>query len=153
MDGAVAAAIGVELRAFVTAAGTRRALPTTCHVGILGAERVELRDGDAHDIALRTDLVERALDGLDSVLGSGGWLTRGGDLTRCDADAGWFAAARTGFDRHGLRLPWFFVVNRTGWVDLVSGETRTWSRVRARPTAGPQGSQRPGVHRLVGVHE
>jgi hypothetical protein len=133
MDPVVAAAIKAEVRAFVTSAGTRRALPTACHVGAPGGERIDLGHETGHDQSLRTDLVERALDGLETTDGACAWLTRAGDLGLGDADASWFAAARGGFGRHGLALPAFFVLNRTGWVDLVTGEGRSWSRVRPYP--------------------
>jgi hypothetical protein len=83
--------------------------------------------------SVRTDLVERAIDGLALAEGACAWVCRGGHLDVSDVDAEWFAAARAGFARHGLRLPAFFVVNRTGWVDLVTEERRLWSRVRATP--------------------
>jgi hypothetical protein len=120
-----------ELRAFVAAAGTRRALQTTCHVGHPGGEQVPLADVD--EPSLRTDLVERAIDGLGAIDGACAWVTRGGDLGTTDADANWFAAARAGFARHGLTLPAFVIVTRTAWMDLVSGERRQWRRVRTRP--------------------
>jgi hypothetical protein len=122
-----------ELRAFVAAAGTRRALPTTCHVGHPGAGHVTLPD--VEDSALRADLVERAIDGMVDLDRVCAWVTRGGDLGITDADAAWFAAARAGFARHGLPLPAFVVITRTAWMDLVSGEHRTWRRVRRRPAA------------------
>jgi hypothetical protein len=132
MEPSLAFAIRAELRAFVTAAGTRRSLATTCHVGHPSGEQVHLEHGVTTDPALRADLVERAIDGLLVIDGACAWMTRGGELTLTDADAEWFAASRTAFARHGLRLPAFFVLNRSGWVDLVSGQERRWSRVRNR---------------------
>jgi hypothetical protein len=132
MEPSLAAAVRAELRAFVVAAGTRRSLPTTCHVGHPGGEHSRwVHGGRSDDPAMRADLVERAIDGLASTDGACGWLTRGGGLDLADADAEWFAAVRSGFARHGLTLPAFFVLNRTAWVDLVSGERRTWTRVRS----------------------
>ena len=125
----LAAAISHELRVFVTAAGTRRALPTTCHVGHPRGEQVALADVED---SLRADLVERAIDGLLAADGACAWVTRGGQVGTTDADVAWFAAARHGFARHGLGLPAFVVVTRAAWVDLVSGRTREWRRVRAR---------------------
>lgn len=130
-DPGLLAAIQSELRAFVLAAGTRRSLPTTCHVGHPGGEHATwVHGGSADDPSMRADLVERAIDGLVVTSGACGWLTRGGGLDLADADAEWFAAARNGFARHGLTLPAFFVLNRTGWVDLVTGKRRAWTRVR-----------------------
>src|SRR3954468_21809311 len=100
MHDELAAAITEELRRFVAAAGTRRALPTTCHVGQPGGEGVTLPEVDAP--GLRADLVVRAIDGFITTLGACAWMTRGGDLRTINSDLGWFAAARAGFDRHGL---------------------------------------------------
>jgi hypothetical protein len=133
MDADLAAAITTELRAFVATAGTRRALPTTCHVGHPAGEHVDLPD--VADQSLRTDLVVRAIDGLGVTAGACAWITRGGELGTTDVDAGWLAAARQGFARHGLPLPTFAVVTRNAWIDLVSGERRVWRRVRSRGAA------------------
>ena len=153
MHADLAAAITRELRAFVAAAGTRRALPTTVPRRAPGGEHVVLPEVD--DQGLRADLVERAIDGLAETEGACAWVTRGGDLGTTDADAAWFAAARAGFARHGLLLPAFAGGHPDGWLDLVSGEQRVWRRVRhrGRPAGREDGSERPGVHRLVGVHQ
>jgi hypothetical protein len=131
MDPSLSSAFREELRAFVAAAGTRRALSPTCHVGHPAGQRSRWEhEGPDDDPALRVDLVVRALDGLESMDGAGAWITRSGGLDLVDADAEWFAAVRAGFAHHGLDLPYFLVINRTGWVDLVAGERRAWSRVR-----------------------
>lgn len=134
MDNALAAGIRTELWAFVSAAGTRRCLPTTCHVGHPGGEQSRWHADVTIDPSLRADLVERAIDGLAVTEGTCAWVCRGGELEISDVDAEWFTAARTGLARHGLELPAFFVLNRTGWLDLVSEEHRQWSRVRSRAT-------------------
>ncbi len=137
MEARLAGAIRTELHAFVSAAGTRRSLGTTCHVGHPGGAHARWPHDVTADHSLRTDLVERAIDGLLITDGACAWVTRGGQLDVSDADAEWFAAARTAFARHGLVLPAFFVVNRSGWVDLVSGERRAWSRVRRSSSIKP----------------
>jgi hypothetical protein len=137
------AAIQGELRAFVSSAGPRRTLPPTCHVGHPGGQHCRFAHLEVDDPSLRADLVERAVDGLVETAGACAWITRSGGLHLIDADADWFAATRTGFARHGLVVPAFFVLNRTGWVDLVSGERREWSRVR-RSAAGGRGWQAAG---------
>ncbi len=129
----LAAAITQELRAFVTSAGTRRSLPSTCHIGHPGGDHVVLPD--AHDPSLQTDLVARAIEGLLETSEVCAWVTRAGDLAITYTDDAWFAAARHGCARHGLPLAAFVVVTRSAWLDLISGEGRTWSRVRARPGA------------------
>lgn len=133
MQETLAAAIHVELRAFVAAAGNRRSLPITCHVGHPGGQQAWFAHDAGARTSLRTDLVERAIDGLLDTNQACAWVTRSGELDLADADAEWFAAARSAFARHGLRLPAFFVLNRNGWTDLLTGERRTWSRVRTRP--------------------
>jgi hypothetical protein len=132
MQSTLAAGIRLELGAFVAAAGTKRSLPTTCHVGHPGAEHASWPHDATHDASLRADLVERAVDGLEATDNACAWITRPGELGLTDADAAWFAAARAGFAGHGLVLPAFFVLNRVAWVDLVSGEQRRWLRIRHR---------------------
>jgi hypothetical protein len=139
MDTLLAAALRKEVRAFVAAAGTRRSLPTTCRVGRPSEQPVELPHVAGMDCALRTDLVERALDGLLVTDGACAWLTRAGGLETSDADVEWYAAARTAFARHDLALTAFCVLNRTGWVDLVSGQRRQWTRVRTRTRSATPG--------------
>ena len=133
MDCTLATGIRAELHAFVAAAGTRRSLSTTCHIGHPGGEQAGWPHDVTTDHALRSDLVERAIDGLTVAEGACAWVRRGGELAVSDVDAEWFAAARMGFARHGLSLPAFFVLNRNGWLDLVTEERRRWSRVRAGP--------------------
>ena len=132
METALADAIHGELRAFVAVAGNRRALDTTCHVGHPGGVHTEFAHTLVDQASLRADLVERVLDGLVVTDGACAWITRAGELALTDADAEWFTATRTAFARHGLVLPAFFVLNRTGWIDLVGGERRRWTRVRGR---------------------
>jgi hypothetical protein len=137
MEPPLAAGIRVELRAFVTAAGNRRALPTSCHVGHPGGEHSRFAHAMVDQASLRADLVERAIDGLAVTEQACAWVTRGGELELTDADAEWFTASRTAFARYGLVLPAFFVLNRTGWRDLVSEERRRWTRVRPRSPGTP----------------
>jgi hypothetical protein len=132
MDAWLVAAIKAELREFVVSAGTRRDLQTTCHIGHPGGDRTRFAHLDIDEASLRADLVERAIDGLLTTERACAWLTRSGELGLVDADAEWFAAARAAFARHGLSLPAFLVLNRRGWVDLVSGERREWYRIRNR---------------------
>ena len=80
MEPGLARAITGELRATVRAAGTRRALATTVHVGHPDAEQVLLPCPDLLDQGLRADLVERALDSLSVLAGACAWLSRRGEL-------------------------------------------------------------------------
>ncbi len=126
MHADLADAFTPELRGFVASASTRRALPTSCHVGHPAGAQVALPD--VADQGLRADLVERAIDGLDT------------DRARlCVAHARWgaghdrrgpgVAGGRTsGFARHGLVLPAFFVLTRTAGS--------TWSPTSSALDAG-----------------
>jgi hypothetical protein len=125
----VARHVTLALHDFVRAAGTRRALPTVLHLGHPRAEEVVLAEQGWYDAGARADLVTRALEGLADPAPLA-WLTRRGELDPTDADLAWCAAARTGFGRHGLVLDGFYVVTRTGWVDLTSDTRQEWVRVR-----------------------
>ena len=63
-------------------------------------------------------------------------LPAAADATGWDALCDDEAALAPGVDallaRHGLQLPAFFVVSRTGWHEALSGRTRRWNRVRTR---------------------
>lgn len=133
-----------EVRRAVTSAGTRRQLVTRCWVGHPGGpeethvvEVVAPPQGLADRLpapalaALRADLVERAVDGLDGADGSLCWVVREGPLDLDDLDVAWWGAAVRGFARHGLAPAGFCLVARHGWRDVVSGHGRTWSRLRA----------------------
>lgn len=108
-----------------------RVFSPVVHVGVPGGE-VFVAPADGLDHALRTDLVLTLLamhheDARPSV-----WLTRVGEPGGHDLDAGWEAAARAAFGESGAPLPWFAVVTKQGWVRPVTGETRTWQRLRLR---------------------
>lgn len=136
MDDIDALPLAAQLRAalcdFVTAAGTRRRLPTLFHVGTPGGTHLTLPHDTRFDPGLRADLVERAVDGLEDHAAARPvpWLTRTGDLVPTDPDFAWFAAAREGLGRHGLELPGFFVVTRYGWLNLANEDVIQWRRVR-----------------------
>lgn len=136
------AALRAEARRMVTAAGHRRLVAPRCRVGHPGGTAVTLPgDVGAGDAGLLADLVERAIDGLGDTAGPGpllAWVTRSGDLVAGDTDLAWLRAALIAFGGHGLVLPGFLVIGRHGYVDLLGGSGRRWSRVRAsRPATGP----------------
>lgn len=123
------------MHAFVAAAGRRRRLVPVLHLGRPCDEVVETAECEWYDAPARADLVTRALDGLrcpDPLA----WLGRAGGLEPREADLRWLAAVRTGYQRHGLDLPGFFVVTRHGWADLVSDQVHPWARVRPARHAG-----------------
>ncbi len=130
----LARGIAVELRQFVRAAGRRRLLPLKAYVGVPGGARTAL-DDDVRDPVLRADLVERGIDAVGPGVAESqrtcAWVTRADGLEPETRDLEWLVAAHTGFARHGLQLPAFFVVGRYGWHELLSGRTRTWTRIRS----------------------
>ncbi|MEP6816535.1 MAG: hypothetical protein ABI873_13395 [Marmoricola sp.] len=135
MDGPAVSATTVtvlraEVRRFVTECGTRRALPTRVHVGELAGDRMSIHVDAWYDVGLRADLLTRALDHLGEPAGLTAWLTRGGYTTACDHDLVWLAAADMAFGRHGVARVAIFAVTRHGWLDVRTGEVRSWRRVR-----------------------
>jgi len=145
MDDIDALPLAGQLRAalcdFVASAGTRRNLPTLFHVGTPGGDRITLPHDVTFDSGLRSDLVERALEGLEGRAAERPvpWLTRTGDLSPADADLAWFAAARDGFGRLGVELPGFFVVTRHGWFNLANEDVVRWRRVRPQRSRAASG--------------
>ena len=127
-----AALLRRELDEHVAALGRRRTAVRTVYVGAPGVDRVQVAtDGLAPDqIGWRADLLERAIDGAAEPVCA--WITRSGELVPGDDDQAWCAAAHLAFARHGLTLPGFYVLNRTGWHELVSGQVVTFYRVRRR---------------------
>jgi hypothetical protein len=129
-------ALRMEVRRFVTHCGTVRKLPASVHIGVLAGERVTLPADPSYDAGLRADLLTRALDRpVTGTERTSVWLTRSGHLTAGDVDLAWFAAARAAFGRYGVEQPTVHVITRYGWLDLRSGECRTWRRVRPLPRA------------------
>lgn len=112
---------------------SRRVFDAAVHVGVLAGPRdsfvVRAQDLPVVDTALRTDvlcsLVEQAPPDWHTV-----WLARSGDPELHDQDLCWLAAARTAFGIHARPLEGFYVITRTGWRDVLSGETRVWRRLR-----------------------
>lgn len=131
-------AFAVEVRRFVTEHHRRRRIATTLHLGVPGGLRRVVTEDPAWDYGLRTDLLVRLLgqepEGRPRAL----WLTRSGEDAVRDADLAWLRAARAAAAAHGQPLGSFAVVTRSGWLDLLTDESRTW--VRTRPL-------RPGASR------
>ncbi|NUS51074.1 MAG: hypothetical protein HOQ22_08575 [Nocardioidaceae bacterium] len=121
---------------------TRRAFDAAVYVGRLGGPRdafvVRAQDLPAVDAALRTDVVAALLEDAPDHWTTA-WLARPGLPDLHDDDLRWFAAARTGFGMHDRSLAGFYAVTRYGWLDVRTGERRTWRRLRLResPAKGP----------------
>jgi hypothetical protein len=58
------------------------------------------------------------------------WLTRMGVPQPHDEDLAWHAASLRAFAAHGTPLEVFRVVTKGGWLDVRTGERRTWRRLR-----------------------
>lgn len=114
-------------RAFRRECRGRKVHPTTVRVGTPGGPHIGVPDAPFLDGALRADLLERVLHGLDPATAVP-WITRGGALSPSDGDFAWFAAARAAFGRYGFGLPAFYVVTREGWFDLVNDRTALWGQ-------------------------
>ena len=112
---------------------SRRVFDPSVHVGVLGGDRtgVPLRAADRSqvDVALRTDVVSRLVEGSPSQWHTA-WLVRPGTPDQHDMDLQWLAAAWTAFGMHARRLDGCFVVTRTGWCDVVTDERQVWTRLR-----------------------
>lgn len=144
-----AAPLREEVRRLLADAGWRRQLPLRCFVGHPGgrdethvaelevpSDRVVRALAPGALAGLRTDLVERALDGLDDPRGALCWVGRSGGLGVGDAELAWWAASRRGFARHDLEPAAFCVLNRSGWLEPDTGRGRTWARLRPRRAPG-----------------
>ena len=118
------------------------AFAETLHVGELGGthERctVAPEDRPVLDAGMRTELVCRLLERLAARSQREGWspgratvwLTRPGEPTAQDTDLAWMAAADAACRESGAELDGFWAVTRSGWLDLRTGDTRTWRRLR-----------------------
>ncbi len=121
--------------------------PLAVHVGLPAGPRRTLEIPwpvpAEYDEGLRRDLAATLLAGwLDDleVEGSGGvcehmqrgcaWMSRPGAQDTHDQDHGWHAALSWAGGAHAVELTCFRVVTKAGWVDLRTGERRTWARLR-----------------------
>ena len=128
--GVVDAAFRVEVGR-LRARDQRRTFPTELHLGQPAGARVSLEVPRA-DAGLRLDLVGALLDVWREQHGGPafGWTVRSGVPTPHDADLAWYAAAVRAFGAVGEAPQGFRAVTRTGWLDVVSGESRVWKRLR-----------------------
>ncbi|MCW2818802.1 MAG: hypothetical protein JWR42_1589 [Marmoricola sp.] len=129
--------------ALTSIAGVR----TRCHVGVPAGERVVLPDEAAlaalgapdssadAGAGVRADLVERALEHVENLGPAHVWVARTGPLGLGDVEVAWHAAARHALARHGLEPDRFLVLNRSGWLHVVSGQRQEWRRLRPRAPA------------------
>ena len=114
------------------AAEQRRRFPATLHVGRLDGSRTTLEvpaTGGPLDRATAFDLLDCRLDaGLPAEVDA--WVTRAGVPELHDADLLWLTVTSAAVAARGSSLVSFHAVTRTGWLDVRTGETRVWVRLR-----------------------
>jgi hypothetical protein len=112
---------------------TRRAFDSAVYVGALDGGRdsfvLPLRDVPVIDSGMRTDIVGALLARTDPAWRTL-WLVRPGHPEQHDADLAWAGAAHRAFSLHDRPLEACYVITRYGWLDLGSGRSRTWKRLR-----------------------
>ena len=112
---------------------SRRVFDASLHIGTLAGDRdssqLLAQDLPALDAGLRVDVVGRLLAHRDAPGGTA-WLVRPGLPELSDRDLAWFAASTTAFGIHAVRIDGFYVITRTGWLDVRNGGGRTWKRLR-----------------------
>lgn len=119
---------------------SRRSFDTVVHLGTLGGASRACpvpRTDPVLDNGTRAEVVSALLEAAtadeSTTTGSGKtcvWLTRAGEPQVQDEDLRWLAAAWLSFGAVGRSLDGFWTVTRTGWLDVRSGECRTWKRLR-----------------------
>jgi hypothetical protein len=109
----------------------RRTFPAEVHVGRPAGPRVSL-EAPAADAGLRLDLLGAVLDVWREQHGGRafGWVVRCGVPAPHDADLAWYAAAVRAFGALGEAPLGFRAVTKSGWLDVVTGESRVWKRLR-----------------------
>ena len=111
----------------------RRTFPLGVHVGMPGATRrgldVPWPVPGEYDAGVRFDVMCALVDELES-RAAWCWLTRPGVPEVHDVDLAWLSAAVRAFGAHAVELAGFRAVTKTGWLDVTTGESRTWSRLR-----------------------
>lgn len=117
---------------------SRRRFDPVVHVGQLGgvhrSSPVPAADpvlGHLLDPGTRAGVVSRLLEEL-APAGSAvsAWLTRVGEPVVQDEDLAWLSAASHALGSFGYDLGGFWTITRTGWLDVRTGESRTWKRLR-----------------------
>lgn len=100
-------------------------LAGTHHACALTAEDLPILDaGTRHELICRL-LEQGAHDAATEV-----WFTRPGEPLVQDEDLAWLSATSRAFGALGRSLHGFWTVTRTGWLDVRTGERRTWKRLR-----------------------
>lgn len=119
--------------ALLRSAQVRRRFGTVVHVGRLAGKRrsCPVPTGDpCLDDGTRTDLVAGLVEALPEDQTTAAWITREGRPELGDEDLSWLAASIRAYGALGREPAGFWTVTRWGWLDVRTGETRTWKRLR-----------------------
>ena len=112
---------------------SRRVFDLAVNVGTLAGVHdsfvVRAQDVPAVDAALRIDVVSTLLDQAPPGTACA-WVTRPGEPDPHDLDLEWLSATMVAFGIHARCLAGFFAITRGGWLDVRTGERRTWKRLR-----------------------
>jgi hypothetical protein len=112
---------------------SRRVFDVAVNVGQVAGDRdsfvVRAQDLPAVDAALRIDVLSSLVEQAPAA-GLTAWVTRPGEPEPHDLDLAWMAAASVAFGIHGRETDGFYAITRTGWLDVRTGERRTWKRLR-----------------------
>ncbi len=110
----------------------RRRFPVALHVGVLGGPRASWEVPHVPgglDAAAAFDVVDGRL-AADQPAEVDAWLTRPGVPALHDHDLLWLRATSAVLASRGTVLRSFHAVTRTGWLDVLGGESRVWKRLR-----------------------
>ncbi len=114
---------------------SRQRFDSVLHLGQIGGSfltcTVTSKDQPVLDAGTRAEVVETLLERLserDEPVAA--WFSRAGEPLLQDEDLAWHSAVCRAFDVHGCRLSGFWTITRTGWLDVRTGERRTWKRLR-----------------------
>ena len=112
---------------------TRRVFDVAVYVGTLDGPRdsfvLRTKDLPAVDHGMRVDVVSELLESTAPEQATA-WVVRPGAPEQHDGDLEWHAAARAAFAMHDRPLEAFYAITRYGWLDVRTGESRTWKRLR-----------------------
>jgi hypothetical protein len=112
---------------------SRRVFDAAINVGVLAGPRdtfvARAQDIPIMDAALRVDVVSALIMGTGQKWRSA-WLCRAGGVEPHDTDFDWLRASTSAFAIHSRTLNGFYVVTRTGWREVRTGEQRIWKRLR-----------------------
>lgn len=114
---------------------SRRVFDPSVHVGRLGGPRrsfvFRAQDRPVMDRGLRLEVMCSLLDEHEDDPGEAVvWLVRPGVPELSDLDQEWQGAAGFAFATRDARPAGFYVVTRAGWLDVRTGESRVWKRLR-----------------------